>query len=462
MNIRSSLTLQFILIVVIILVMAYFLIYLFSADYREEAFYDRLHSKANNTAKLLIDVDEVDITLLTKIEKDNTVNLPNEVIVIFDYKNKELFTTDHDKTLNIDKSLLDRIRLEEEIRFRQDNYEVLGFLFKGQFDRFAVISAATDIYGFNKLKNLRTILIIVFVISIFVVSISGWLFAGKALQPISKVVHQVDEISITSLNLRVDEGNGKDEIAQLAQTFNNMLTRLEDSFILQKNFIANASHELRTPLTAITGQLEVSLLNSRSNDDYQKVMVSILEDIKSLSILSNRLLLLAQTSTIGLNLKISTLRIDEVIWQVRDELLKHNPAFGIIIDIDTTLDEEFKLLIKGDEHLVKVAISNIMENGCKYSDNHTVKILITGSSNELTVIFVDTGIGIPPEDLHNIFEPFYRANNTQNVKGHGIGLSMVKRILTLHHSTIEINSAQGSGTTITVSFPQVHNAFVNS
>jgi signal transduction histidine kinase len=87
--------------------------------------------------------------------------------------------------------------------------------------------------------------------------------------------------------------------------------------------------------------------------------------------------------------------------------------------------------------------------------------LITGSSNELTVIFVDTGIGIPPEDLHNIFEPFYRANNTQNVKGHGIGLSMVKRILTLHHSTIEINSAQGSGTTITVTFPQVHNAFVN-
>jgi signal transduction histidine kinase len=329
MNIRSSLTVRFILIVAIILVMAYLLIYFFSADYREEAFYDRLQSKANNTAKLLIDVDEVDITLLTKIEKDNPVNLPNEVIVIFDYQNKVLFTTDDDETLKIDNVLLDRIRLEEEVRFSQDNYEVLGFLFKGQYDRFAVISAATDIYGFNKLKNLRTILIIVFIISIFVVSISGWLFAGKALQPISKVVHQVDEISISSLNLRVDEGNGKDEIAHLAQTFNNMLTRLEGSFILQKNFIANASHELRTPLTAITGQLEVALLNSRSNDDYQKVMISVLDDIKSLSILSNRLLILAQTSTVGLHLKIMQLRIDEVMWQVREDLLRHNPAFVI-------------------------------------------------------------------------------------------------------------------------------------
>ena len=375
MNIRNRITLRFILIVAIILMMASLLIYFFSADYRREEFYKRLQSKANNTAKLLIEVDEVDVPLLTKIEKDNPVSLPNEWIVIFDYKNEVLFRTDQQHSIPIDSALLNRIRLEDEVHFHTEEYEVLGFLFKGQYDRFTVVAGATDIYGFKKLQNLRTILLIVFIISIIGVSISGWFFSGKALQPISKVVQQVDDISITSLNLRVDEGNGRDEIAHLAGTFNRMLERLETAFKVQKNFIANASHELRTPLTAITGQLEVTLLNERSKSDYENVIHSVLDDIKSLNALSNRLLLLAQTSAEGLELKMMELRIDELVWQTRDELIRHNPAFNITIDIDYHLDDESKLTIKGDEQLVRTLLSNIIENGCKYSANAAIDVV---------------------------------------------------------------------------------------
>lgn len=454
MNIRTRLTLRFILIVVLILLVALSLIYVFSADYRKEAFYDRLQSKANNTAKLLIDVDEVDIALLTKIERDNSVNLPNEKIVIFDYQNKVLFSTDEDSSLSVDQHLLDRIRLEEEVRFRLGSNEVLGFLFKGQYDRFAVVAAATDIYGFNKLKNLATILVIVFAVSVLVVSLTGWIFAGKALKPISSVVDQVDEISITSLNLRVEEGSSNDEIAHLARTFNKMLERLEDSFTIQKNFIANASHELRTPLTAITGQLEVALLNSRSNEDYENVIHSVFEDIKNLNRLSNRLLLLAQTSSEGVNLEVSPLRLDEAIWQTREELLKHNPGYEVMIDIDSKLDDESNLMIEGDEQLIKVAISNIIENGCKYSEDNATKVFLTSSQKGLRLICSDKGIGIPHEDLNHIAEPFFRAGNTQDTQGHGIGLSMVKRIVSLHYGTMNISSKQGRGTTLTLDFPR--------
>ncbi|HTJ48881.1 MAG TPA: ATP-binding protein [Cyclobacteriaceae bacterium] len=453
MNIRNRITLRFILIVAVIILGASLLIYIFSADYREDEFYNRLQSKANNTAKLLIEVDEVDVTLLRKIEKDNPVSLPNEKIIIFDFQNKILFTTDEEKEIKIDTALLDQIRLENEIRFRQGNYEVLGFLFKGPFDRFAVVTAATDIYGVNKLKNLRTILLIVFTISILGVSIAGWFFAGKALQPISRVVHQVDDISITSLNLRVDEGNGKDEIAQLAKTFNNMLNRLETSFIIQKNFIANASHELRTPLTAITGQLEVILLNERSREEYKGVIISVLDDIKSLNTLSNRLLLLAQTSSDGLERKTTQLRIDELIWQTREELFKHNFNFIINIDLDTDLDDETKLIIEGDEQLIKAAISNIIENGCKYSADHTTDVLISSSESGLTLRFEDSGIGIPAEDLKHIYEPFYRGQNTKNITGHGIGMSLVKRIVTFNGGALDISSELGVGTVVILTFP---------
>src|SRR5690606_31852147 len=182
-------------------------------------------------------------------------------------------------------------------------------------------------------------------ISLGLASLSGWFYAGRALRPISKVVNQVADISIINLDQRVDEGNGKDEIAQLARTFNEMLSRLEASFLLQKNFIANASHELRTPFTAITGRLEVTLLSTRNNDEYRAVIESVLEDIRSLNKLFNKLLLLAQASTEDRERKMQHLRVDELLWQTKDELIKLSPTYQITIDLDENLDDELKLTV---------------------------------------------------------------------------------------------------------------------
>jgi len=175
MKIRAKLTLRFILITACIMAVASVLIYVLSAEYREEDFYSRLMNKANNTAKLLIEVDEVDINLLHKIEQDNPVSLPNEKIIIFNYRDSILFSTDEERIIQVDANLLDRIRLDDEVRLVQGDYEILGFLFKGKYDRFVVIGAATDIYGFKRLRNLAYILMFVFAISIVIVSISGWI-----------------------------------------------------------------------------------------------------------------------------------------------------------------------------------------------------------------------------------------------------------------------------------------------
>jgi signal transduction histidine kinase len=455
MNIRSKLTLRFISITAVIIMLASVFIYLFSSNYRREDFYGRLQSKANNTAKLLIEVDEVDTELLRRLEKDNPISLPEEKIVIYNYQDSLLFTTDEAEIIKIDSILFDRIRLEDEVRFTQNNFEVLGFLFKGQYDRFVVIAAATDIYGHRKLQNLLAILVTVFAVSMVVTSVAGWFFAGKALQPIARVVDRVDEISITSLNLRVDEGNGKDEIAKLAQRFNSMLSRLESSFATQKNFISNASHELRTPLTAITGQLEVILLSARSADEYKGVINSVLDDIKNLNKLSNRLLLLAQASTLEPEKRLSPIRIDELIWQAQDDLMKHNPQFTIHIDLDESLDDEHKLTIRGDEQLVRTLFANLMENACKYSDNRMCNVFIRPSNGGISVLVKDSGIGIPADQVNRIFEPFFRGRNTSRIKGHGIGLSMVSGILKMHDGSMEIETRENHGTTITVHLPDI-------
>jgi signal transduction histidine kinase len=285
--------------------------------------------------------------------------------------------------------------------------------------------------------------------------IGGWFFSGRALKPISAVVKKVEDISITSLNLRVYEGNGTDEIGRLANTFNKMLDRLETSFAMQKTFIANASHELRTPLTSINGQLEVLMMKDRSTTEYKTALNSVLDDIRSLINLSNRLLLIARTSAEGPVNFNNKIRIDEILWQAQEEITRFNSSYHIKISIDDSLTDSDQMIVVGDGSLLKVAISNLIDNACKYSSDHKVEIKLRHIEKYIEVVFADRGIGIPEKDLQKIFEPFYRGTNTNSVSGSGIGLPLVNQIIKNHNGTVKISSKAGYGTNVTILLPTV-------
>ncbi len=361
--------------------------------------------------------------------------------------------------IRFDTTFLDRIRLEEKVKFKQGAYEIIGIHYTEKYDRFVVITAASDIFGFSKLENLRTRLILVCLTSLILFFIAGWFYSGRAMKPISGVVSQVEEISFASLNLRVDEGNWTDEIARLAKTFNKMLERLETAFEMQKDFISNASHEIRTPLTAIYGQMEVLLMKERGNEEYRNAISSIVEDIRSLINLSNRLLLLAHTSSEVSDRRYGRVRIDEIIWQAKDEIKKINGEYKI--NINLTYDGELfseadQMEVSGDEFLLKTAAANIMENACKYSDDHAVNINIEGSQRWISITFADNGIGIDGKDLNRIFEPFQRGTNVNSIPGYGIGLSLVRRIINNHCGTFNLISRCGKGITAILKLPSVY------
>ena len=132
-----------------------------------------------------------------------------------------------------------------------------------------------------------------------------------------------------------------------------MLSRLEKAFRVQKSFIANASHEFRTPLTVITGQLEVVLMKARSNEEYKNTLLSVLDEIKDLNLLSNKLLLLAQTSAKQNNLNFSPVRIDDVLWKAQREILNRNEKITIEINFGEGIDDDSKLTVSGNELLLK-------------------------------------------------------------------------------------------------------------
>lgn len=453
MNIRNKLILLFVSIVALILVATSIAVYFFSADYRRDEFYTRLQNKAKATAHLVIEVEEVTPELLRKIEADNPMNLTHEEIRVYDHANEIIYSSDLEDFISIDDKLIDLVRQQREVRFQKGDYECLGILYTDRFGDFVVIVGGQDIYGITKLSNLRTILFVVSGAAIIIILFSGYFYVGRALQPIAKVISEVDDISATSLHRRVNAGNGKDELSKLSSTFNNMLERLESAFATQKNFIANASHEIRNPLTAILGQIDVSLLNERSAAEYQKVLQSIREDINNLKNVSNRLLLLAQASMENVEQRFTGVRLDQLLWDAKSELTKLHPEYSISIEMDGSLDDESKLKVNGDEQLLKAAIVNVMDNGCKYTPNHKVAVSFRSSEGNSVLEFVDNGIGIPKEDLPHLFEPFYRGKNAENFKGNGIGLSLVYRIVKSHKGDIRINSETGVGTTITIQLP---------
>jgi signal transduction histidine kinase len=287
-------------------------------------------------------------------------------------------------------------------------------------------------------------------IAFFVV---GRIYAERALSPIKQLVAEIAGISISNLNKRANEGNGSDELAQLAISFNAMLARLEAAFLVQRNFIANASHEMRTPLTAISGQLEVLLLKERTEEEYRTGVESVLQDIHKLNKLANRLLLLAQTDTDAPEANFNPVRVDDILWEARTDLLKMKPNFSIEVNLDDTITDLEELQVMGSDILLKTLVLNLMENGCKYSDDHVVKVSLGVRAKTIHLTFTDNGIGISEVDLKQLFEPFFRSNSIRNRDGHGIGLSLVKRICDLHKGTIEVWSELGKGSIFTVSLP---------
>lgn len=454
MQIRTRLTLQFLLLGGIIMIISSAAIYFSSAKLRQDDFYNRLRNKARIIASQLFDAVEQGTKGRPLIPEWNyPKDLQNEKIIILDNLNDTVYTTDKFGDIEIRYDVLAWVRLYEKIRYRQGQYEVLGTLYSTPLYRYVVIAAATDIEGLQHLKKLRITLILTCLISLFLFAAAGWIFSGRALKPISEVVKRVEDISITSMNLRVPEGNGMDEIGRLAKTFNSMLLRLETSFNIQKDFIANASHELRTPLTSINGQLEVLLMKDRSSEEYKNALQSILDDIKSLIDLANKLLLMTKTVSETNKDYTGTVRTDDLLWQIRDEMKRYRKHYHVNIFLDETLSDSDQVIVKGDEFLLKTAFSNIIDNGCKYSPDHSVDVLLKTSGDNIIITFSDKGIGISATEVRKVFEPFYRATNAIPFPGTGVGLTLVYQIIKNHMGKIDVMSAEGKGTTVQVELP---------
>lgn len=452
MNIRVKLTFLFALVTASILLIFSTTIYYFSANYRENQFKVRLKDKAMTSARLLLEIEEIDQSLLKLIEKNTTV-LPQEVVEVYDDADLRIYRSREPANFAVELPLLRNIKSQGIYFFKNGIFECVGLVYHAGHKDFIVIASAFDQYGLNRLRHLLLLQTISFFVGIGVIFAISYFVSGIVFRPIMGVITQVEKISFFNLNHRVSEGNGKDEIATLAITFNQMLDRLATAFQVQRSFVSNASHELRTPLTAIMTQIEVTLMSQRTTEEYRDVLNSLLEDLRSLIGLTNGLLYLAQVDIDISQLKFTRLRVDDLLWQVQQELLKRNGNYRVSIEFSDLPNDEESLYMSGNENLLKTAFVNLMDNACKYSADQYAQVQIGFSDKTIELEFIDKGIGIPPSDIEKVTLPFYRGENAAPIKGHGLGLSLVKKIVDLHQGKFRIKSELGKGTRIRLGLP---------
>lgn len=453
MNIRTRLALQFMLLASLVLGTAFVAVYSFSARYRAEEFMERMRERGIKVAMLLIQVDEVSEGLLRRIEQDNPVKLPEEAIRIFDHHNELLFHLGDEHLPTTPAALLDQVRLTGGLLQAQDRREQLAFPFHDRYERFVVVVSGNDIYGRSKLRNLRSILLITFLSGLVITFFVGRLYARRALRPLSGLVHELHGFEPTDLARRVHVADPNDEVAEVARSFNALMDRLQEAFLAQRNFIANASHEMRTPLTTISGQLEVLLLRDREGADYRAALASVLDDMHALNRLADRLLLLAQAESGTASATFSPVRMDEVLWSARQEVMRSDPGFQIDVIIGD-VDDEKDLTVMGNEALLRSMMNNLMENACKYSPDGKARVTLSAPGPVLRVSVENQGEPIPENDLERIFQPFHRGRNSAGARGHGIGLSLVRRIAHLHGGSVKLRSSASEGTRFTVRMPK--------
>ncbi|KAA9354930.1 HAMP domain-containing sensor histidine kinase [Larkinella humicola] len=454
MKIRARISVTFLIIVATNLVLFSLAIYFISEYFRQRDFYYRLADKARITARLLIEEDEVDPAILRLIERNNLTSLPEEHIVIYDQQNKQIYASaDTAHGIASQRDLLDRVRKQKQLYMRRNTREIVGLAYSYQQQEYVIIATAYDESGLTEIAHLRNILGFGLVFSLSLVGISGWMFAGRFLQPISNVIRQVDRITASNLNMRVDASDNSDEIAQLANTFNSMLDRVQEAFEVQRNFVANASHELRTPLTIITGQIEVTLIKKRTVEEHEAKWIAVLDVIKRLNVLSNNLLELTQVSLDDAPIKFHEVALDEAIYQATKMLTTRRPDYQVIFSFETETIHS-SLTVQGSLALLISAFVNLMENGCKFSANNRVEVILGADERWATIQFKDEGIGIDAADIKHIYEPFFRAENAKRILGYGIGLPLTYRIIQLHRGQISVASKINEGTTFTLKLPK--------
>lgn len=455
MQIKYRITLVYTVIVTVIVLLLCGSVYFFSYQNRLAHFNERLLNKAVSTVELL-QIEDFNPEYIAKINQASPSSLTRKSLTVYDYKYDETFSISDSNAapLLIKENMLDITRKVKAYYFKVDDRDAVAIHYVDKMYDYIVAVAAYDESRVEWMNKLRTILIISFICSIVIVLVTGYIFSLSLVSSISTLTQRINHISLKDISQRLDTGEEKDELQKLAATINQLLSRLQLSFETQRRFISNASHELSTPLTAIISQLDVALQRERTNEEYKKVVSSVKDDMRRLGLLVKSLLEIAKVSGSSGGVDLAVVRIDELLMTLPVEMKKISPLYDVQMIFEDFPETESAFSIYGNEALLHSAIRNIVHNACKFSKDKRAVLNLGFQPGVIVVSVTDNGPGIAPDDLEQIFQPFFRGYKQDNrIHGTGLGLALANTIISLHKGRIEVETKLGLGTTFRVYLP---------
>ncbi len=325
------------------------------------------------------------------------------------------------------------------------SYRVLA----NQTDRF-VIQAALDrtreeLMIARYLRNVWWVL----AVAVLLCACGGYRIAKRCIGPIHEIIQNFGEIGASTLDRRIESAGQTAEISSLVVTFNKMLDRLEASFNRLSQFSADIAHELRTPVNNMRGELEVALGKTRTADQYRDVVGSSLEECQRLSRMIDNLLFLARAENPETQIRREPLNVSDELQTVMDfyEAAACESGLNLAVDSPQGVQADF------DRILFQRAMSNLVANAISYTrPGGRVDVRAVREGATVRIEVTDTGCGISPADLPHVFDRLYRVDGARTAAsgGVGLGLAIVKSIAELHGGTVEISSAAGQGTRVSL------------
>jgi len=301
------------------------------------------------------------------------------------------------------------------------------------------------------LRTYRNALVVVFVAGTLAAVLLSGLIARRGLRPLRSMTGTIQRIRFLGLTQRgrVSQSGWPSELTGLSQAFDQLLDELEQGVERLSHFSTDLAHEFRTPLTNISLQAELLLQAARSPADYQAGLNSVLEEIERLSTLVERLLFLARMENPE-ELDLQLLSARSVVERMVDFYSASAAEHGVQMEVSG------EARVEADQTLFEAALGNLLSNALRYTpEGGRIVVSLEEAGGYARISVTDTGQGISPEHLPFLLDRFYRADRSRSLdgKGFGLGLALVKSIMSVHQGEVKISSQLGRGTTVSLHYP---------
>ncbi len=310
----------------------------------------------------------------------------------------------------------------------------------------------------DDLAQVTWLLVVVGSLTVLVSPLGGYWLAGRATRPIARIIKTTNRLHPDTLEERLPLRGTGDELDRLSATINGFLDRIGTYLEQNREFTANAAHELRSPLAAIQNSLEVALNTDREVDEYKELLAELLDECGGLRVLVNQLLILAESDAGRMQVETEPVELDAIVQKTFDMFLGVAEA----AEIDLRIARLDRARVAGAAGRLRQVVNNLVDNAIKFTRaGGVVELSLTFCEADDTVCLSvrDTGSGIPPADVPQIFNRFYRGDKARQrdrpSRGTGLGLAICKSIVAAHNGQIEVASVVDQGTTMTVILPAV-------